>query len=132
VRGVNVTNAGDRLAEIRRVLSDARAGWGVRGEVALNSGLSYFEGQSVVIRVRKRGHRYDLDDGGTAARLAGKPDGWLELSDGVVAREGFNINRRGVVAVSVVEGRDLASLVLRLADSSVAVYSALLEIGERQ
>jgi hypothetical protein len=101
--GVNATNTRDRLAEIRTALSDARAAWGERGEVLLDLGLSYFEGQSVMIRVRKRGRRYDLVDEGRATRFAGKPDGWLEVSEGVVASEGFNITRRGVVGVSVVE-----------------------------
>jgi hypothetical protein len=130
--GVNATNTRDRLAEIARVLSDAHAAWGERGEVLLELGLSYFEGQSVMIRVRKRARRYDLVDEGRATRFAGKPDGWLEVSQGVVASEGFNVNRRGVVGVSVVEGRDLASLALRLAESSVAVYAALLELGDRR
>jgi hypothetical protein len=130
--GVNATNTDHRLAEIRRALLDARAAWGERGEVLLDLGLSYFEDQSVMIRVRKRGRRYDLDDEGRATRFAGTPDGWLDVSEGVVASEGFNINRRGVVGVSVVEGRDLASLALRLGDSSVAVYAALLELGDRR
>jgi hypothetical protein len=46
----------------------------------------------------------------------------------VVAEEGFNVNRAGVVFVPVVEGRDLALLVLRLADTSRAVFAELLEL----
>jgi hypothetical protein len=84
-----------------------------------------------MVRVRKRGRRYDLDDEGRATRPAGKPAGWLEVCDRLMAEAGFNVNRRGVVFVSVVEGRDLASIALRLADSSVAVYSTLLELSDR-
>jgi hypothetical protein len=77
--------------------------------------------------VRKRGRRYDLDDGGAAVARAGAPDGWLELAEEIVAEEGFNVNRRGVVFVPAVEGRDLASLAARLSDSADAVHAALLD-----
>jgi hypothetical protein len=45
-----------------------------------------------------------------------------------VAEEGFNVNRAGVVFVPGFEGRDLAMLALRLADTSRAVYAELLEL----
>ena len=47
----------------------------------------------------------------------------------VVAEEGFNVNRAGVVFAPVVEGRDLALLALRLADTSRAVFAELLELS---
>jgi hypothetical protein len=47
----------------------------------------------------------------------------------VVAEEGFNVNRRGVVFVPVIEGRDIDELASRLAETSVAVYAALLELS---
>ncbi|HEX2109994.1 MAG TPA: hypothetical protein VHF67_00445 [Gaiellaceae bacterium] len=37
------------------------------------------------------------------------------------------MNRRGVVFVSAVEGRDLAALAARLAETSLAVHAALLD-----
>jgi hypothetical protein len=61
--------------------------------------------------------------------LAGKPSGWLPVAKRVVAEEGFNVNRAGVVFVPVVEGRDLAMLALRLADTSRAVFAELLELS---
>jgi hypothetical protein len=82
------------------------------------------------IVVRKRGHRYYLDDRGEAvarARSLGAPDDWLRLAEEVVAPEGFNVNRRGVVFVSAVEGRDLASLAVRLGDCAESVHAALLD-----
>lgn len=85
---------------------------------------------SVSISVRKRGRRYDLDDRGEAvasARSLGAPSDWLGIAEGVVELDGFNVNRRGVVFVPVVEGRDIATLVLRLADCAQAVQSALLD-----
>jgi hypothetical protein len=82
------------------------------------------------IVVRKRGHWYHLDDRGEAvsrARELGAPGDWLRIAEEVVAREGFNVNRRGVVLVSAVEGRDLASITVRLADCADSVHAALLD-----
>ena len=120
----------DRLAALRAELRVAREAWGERGETALDTGESYFEGEPVSIFVRKRGRRYDLDDGGRAAELAGKPGGWLGVAQRVVAEGGFNVNRAGVVFVPAVEGRDLALLALRLADTSLAVFADLLELAD--
>jgi len=47
---------------------------------------------------------------------------------GVVAAEGFNVNRRGVIFVPAVEGRDIAALVRRLALTSRTAYLTLLEL----
>ena len=53
--------------------------------------------------------------------------GWLPVAEALVAEEGFNVNRRGVVFVPAMEGRDLATLAARLAATSLAVYQELLE-----
>ena len=96
-------------------------------ETIVETGLSYRGSEPVLIRVRRRGHRYDITDNGAAISLAGKPSGWLEAVDRLVAAEGFNVNRRGALFVPAVEGRDITSLVRRLADTSRRVYLALLE-----
>ncbi len=111
-------------------LDAARAGWGETGETELPTGLEYAEGHAVRIHVRKRGHRYDLSDDGAAVAKAGKPPGWLDLAEEVVAEQGFNVNRTGNVFVPAVEGRDLASLALRLAACSVDVHSAIVELRD--
>jgi hypothetical protein len=82
------------------------------------------------ISIRKRGHWYHLDDAGEAvarARSFGASPDWLSIAERVVAQEGFNVNRRGVVSVSVVEGRDLVRLADRLGACADAVHAALLE-----
>ena len=82
------------------------------------------------IHVRKRGIRYDLDDAGEAvarARRLGAPHAWLELAERVVTVEGFNVNRRGVVFVPAVEGRDIAKLATRLGACAERVHAALLD-----
>ncbi len=44
-------------------------------------------------------------------------------------REGFNVNRRGVIFVPAGAGSDIATLVARLAVLSRTVHVALLELG---
>jgi hypothetical protein len=112
--------------EMRQALEKAAASWGDTGAIRLPSGLAYSAGQPVVIEIRKRQHRYDLSDEGAAVRKAGV-SGWLPVAEALVAEEGFNVNRRGVVFVPAVEGRDLAALAARLAETSLAVYQELLE-----
>jgi hypothetical protein len=94
-------------------------------------GPSYGDGEPVRISIRQRGRRIDLDDGGRAVEKAGAAGrGWLEVAERVVADEGFNVNRRGVVFVPVVEGRDVDELAERLAGTAVDVYAALLELED--
>jgi len=97
------------------------------GETILKTGLRYRGGEPVLIRVRRRGHRYDITDDGVAVSLAGKPRGWLDRVEHAVSAEGFNVNRRGVLFVPAVEGRDIASLAIRLAQTSRSAYLDLLE-----
>lgn len=109
-------------------LAAARARWGDRGEIELDTSLAYAPGRPVRVRVRKRGRRYDLDDLGAAVASAGTPRGWLAVAERVVAEQSLNVNRRGRVFVSVVEGRDLDALVTKVAETSLAVHAALLEL----
>lgn len=117
---------------LRAGLAAAERTMGDRGEVVLDVGLAYVGDDPVRIRVRKRGRRYDLSDDGAAVGRAGRPAGWFAEVDRLVAEEGFNVNRRGVVFVPAVEGRDIAALVLRLAETSRSVYVALLGLHEEQ
>ena len=121
--------AHDRLEAIRAALGEALASWGESGETMLETGQLFVPGEPTRIFIRKRGRNYDLDDRGRATELAGKPSGWLPVAKRVVAEEGFNVNRAGVVFAPVVEGRDLALLALRLADTSRAVFAELLELS---
>lgn len=66
-------------------------------EMAFDTDLNYTPREPVRVRIRRRKRRYDIDDDGAAVRLAGKPSGWLEPVEQLVALEGLNVNRRGVV-----------------------------------
>jgi hypothetical protein len=120
----------DPLATARTSLHEARAGWGEVGTAVLQTGYAFGDGEPVAIHVRKRGIRYDLHDDAVAVRKAGKPRGWLELARELVADEGFNVNRAGVVFVPLVEGRDLAAIAARLAACALDVHAALLELRD--
>ncbi len=99
-----------------------------RGEIVVDSGLAYGDGEPVRILVRKRLYRYLLTDHGRAVAKAGKPPGWQEPAEW--AAEPMNVDRSGNVFVPAVEGRDLADLLVRLADASRAVHEALLALDE--
>ena len=91
------------------------------------TGLEYLDGEPVTVRQRRREQWVELDDEGRAVELAGTPAGWLPVAERVVAEEGMNVNRAGRVFVRVHERRDLEDLERRLAESSLAVYEALLD-----
>jgi len=98
----------------------------------LETGLVYTDGAPVVIRVRRRGRRIDIDDDGAAvsrARAAGTTRRWLEVAERVVTEYDLNVNRRGVVFVPVVVGRDVDALAARVARTSCALERELLAEG---
>jgi hypothetical protein len=121
--------ADERLEHLRARFLRARESWdGGDGGVSLSSGLEYLPGEPVSVLVRRRGRRYDIGDDGAAVRLAGSPRGWLRVAERLVAEDALNVNRRGVVFVQAVEGRDVALLAWRVAAASLAVYQELLEL----
>ena len=103
---------------------------GERGEVVVCPGPRYGDGDPVRVRVRKRDRRYDVDDDGEAVRSAERPVGWYATAEEVVRDDALNVNRRGVVFVPVVEGRDVAALALRVAETSARLYGELLELAD--
>jgi hypothetical protein len=94
----------------------------------VDSGLTYRADEPVLVRVVHREHRYDLDDDGAAVQLAGRRPGWFDVANRVVVRDALNVNRRGVVFVPAVEGRDIEALSRRVAETSRQVYLALLDL----
>jgi hypothetical protein len=118
-------------ADLRRIVETSpldRLAEEERGEVVVDSGLAYGDGEPVRILVRKRLHRYTLSDRGRAIEKAGKPPGWREAAE--LAVEPMNIDRQGVVFVPTVAGRHLPGIVERLADASRAVHEAVIVLVE--
>jgi hypothetical protein len=115
---------------IRAKVEALRASSSDHDEVTLDTGLSYRPGRPVSIRVRKRGNHYNITDCADAVNLAGRPDAWLATASDIAARTGMNVNRRGVVFVPGFEQRDLADLVMRLAECSRLVYVSLIESAD--
>ena len=115
-----------RLHAVQSQLDAASGSWPDGEDLVLDAGIAYREGEPVEIVVRKRGWRHDVSDGCAAVEKAGRPSGWLDVSQRVVEELWLNVNRRGAVYVQSNETR-LAPLVLRVADCSVAVYKELLE-----
>lgn len=111
--------------ELRKAQESPRD-W-VEGEsVAVTTDARYGPGDHVEVLVRKRGWRFDLSDGGRAVELAGRPRGCRRIAEEVVEEFALNVNRRGVVFVQANEAR-IDSLVIRVAECSVALYQELLD-----
>jgi hypothetical protein len=103
--------------------------WVDSEDVVVRTGLTYRPDEPADVVVRKRGWRFDISEGGRAVELAGRPPGWLEVAERVVGGYALNINRRGIVFVQSNEGR-LESLVLRVAECSMAVFEELLDCSQ--
>ena len=118
--------------ELKRAVEGVRAGADLSsvpdgGEVIVPFDLAYVGGERVQVLVHRRARRVDIDDRGAAVELAGRPTGWLAVAQAVVEHHNLNVNRRGVVFVPAVTGRDIERLARRVAEASYAVHAALLE-----
>ena len=118
-----------RRGPIRTALDEAR-GDGV-AEIDVETTLRYPDGEPVTIGVKRRETGlYLLDDGGGATRRAGRRRGWFDAAERAVRRSGMNVSRMGVVFVGANERRDLEGLALRLAQASLDVLEALVELDD--
>jgi hypothetical protein len=123
--------AGVSRSPLAAAFEAARGTWGERGAAELVTELTYGGVEPVLVHVTKRERRYEFSDGGAAARLAGRAAGWREAADAIEAEYVVNVSRQGVVFLPAVErsgARWLAALPDRIAEASVALYGALLEL----
>ncbi len=109
------------------VAACAPAGEEPRSSEVRDTELTYMPGRPVQISVRRRGHRYDIDDMGRAVELSGHPPGWRAAAERAVREMDWNINRDGVVLMQTLEGRDIDWFVRRTAEVSVAVLQTILD-----
>ena len=117
---------GFRTWQELRASRGASSEWIEGEDVVVGTDLSYGATERVDVFVRKRGWKFDVSDGGRAVEVAGRPVGWLEVAERVVADHWINVDRRGVVFVQSNEAR-LDALVARVAECSVALHGELLE-----
>ena len=95
--------------------------------------MTYDGFEPVQVTSRTREGWVHFSDEGRGVDAAGRPAGWLPAAQRVVRELDLNVNRRGVVFVSSPLSRPLPwrrSLERRVADASIAVYEALLELDE--
>jgi hypothetical protein len=98
-------------------------------ERIVEPGPAYTHDSPVRVLIRRRHHRYDIGDLAGAVELAGRRPGWLDVARRVVGQHNLNVNRRGVVFVPAVAGRDIESLARRVAHCSLDLYQQLVELG---
>ena len=105
-----------------------------RGEVVIDSGLTYDGITPVRVRVTKREGRYEVSDNGGAVAAAGVDHGWLAFGERIdVGEYCANVSRQGVVSLPGF-GRNSSEWLSKLpglvAEASCALYEALLELDE--
>lgn len=92
----------------------------------LETGLTYASGRPVRVRLRRRGHKADIDDLGGATVEVDLSDGWLEVARSSVEEDSLNVNRRGVVFVQAFAPELEPKLAPRVAEASRRLELALL------
>ena len=105
-----------------------------RGEIVIDSGLTYDGITPVRVRVTKREGRYEASDDGRAMAAAGAKRGRLAFDERITVGEYcVNVSRQGVVWLPAVDRGDadwIAKLADLVAEGSVVLYEALLELDE--
>jgi hypothetical protein len=119
-----------RRGPIRAALDEALNENGC-AEIDVETDLTYPDGAPVVVSVKRRERNVLLQDGGAAVRRAGRPRGWRQAAEHAAERTGMNVSRTtGAVFVPAHLGRDLESLALRLAQASIDVLEAIVELDD--
>jgi hypothetical protein len=97
-------------------------------ERIVDTGSVYRPGEPVRVLVRRRHRSFLVTDEGAAIRLAGRPPGWREAAERVVLEDSLNLSRSGAVFVPSVYPEMIASLAERVANVSLGVYEAVLDL----
>ncbi len=103
-----------------------------RGEIVLDTGLTYAGVNPVRIRATKRERRYEFSDDGGAVATAGVDPKQLTFADSIAMGEySVNVSRQGVVSLpGSARSSDewLTKLPELVAQGSLAPYETLLEL----
>jgi ankyrin repeat protein len=92
------------------------------------SGLEYRHGEPVHLSVDVR-RWYEVDDGGRAVELAGRPEGWRVVGGRIEVERVVNVRRDGVVWLPVSGGHGFDEIAERVARASLDLYDELLDLG---
>jgi hypothetical protein len=105
-----------------------------RGELVLDTGLTYDGITPVRIRATKRHGRFGFSDEGGAVAAAGVEGTRLRFPESIaVGAYSANVSRHGVVSLpgfARCSDRWLATLPALVAEGSLALYEALLELED--
>jgi hypothetical protein len=104
-----------------------------RGEVAIESGVTYDGIRPVPVRISKRDGRYKITDDGAAVAAAGIAGRRVSFPDRIALGEySVNVSRQGVVWLPAVAPNEAwtATLCELVARGSVALYERLLELDD--
>ncbi len=102
-----------------------------RGELVIETDLTYDGITPVLIRVTKREGRFEFSDDGGAVAVAGVDQNRFAFADRItIGEHSVNVSRQGVVSLpGFARSSDewLAKLSGLVTDGSLALYEALLE-----
>jgi len=105
-----------------------------RGELVLDTGLTYDGITPIRIRATKREGRFEFSDEGSAVAAAGVDGKQLRLPDSIsLGTYAANVSRQGVVSLPGFARSSeqwLAKLPELVAEGSLALYEALLELED--
>jgi len=106
-----------------------------RGELVLEAGFRYDGIEPVLVHVTKRDGRLEFSDSGRAVAAAGVDPARLSFDDHIAMGEySVNVSRKGVVFLAGFTSQSdewLARLAELVADGSLLLYEALLEVDDR-
>ena len=106
-----------------------------RGELVIDTGLSYDGLTPVLVHVTKRDRRYDVSDGGGALAAAGADPSRLALDDTITdGVHAVNVSRRGVVWIPIGPRNAtpgwIDEVIELVSEGSLELYGALLEASD--
>jgi len=106
-----------------------------RGEIRIDTGLTYDGITPVSVHVGKRDRRYGVTDNGAAIAAAGVDSNRIAFPDRIAIGEyEVNVSRQGIVCLSAVQPTEswLATICELVARGSISLYEELLDAAPDQ
>jgi len=106
-----------------------------RGEITIDTGLTYDGITPVPVHVGKRDRRYGVTDKGAATAAAGLDSNRIAFPDRIAIGEyEVNVSTQGIVCLSAVQPTEnwLATICELVARGSISLYEELLDTASDQ